>query len=178
MALERGESAPAFRLRGIDNEFWILGEPDGRRCVLLAFFRRDVPSCRILLPFVERLHRRAHAHEVEILGISLDDQRDTLEFAAGYSLTFPLLVEGKEGSTFGGYGVSEVPTLYLLGSDLKVRDLLVGWSKDGFERIARTFLETSGAHGTGIWEPLDAPPVAAVGAPIGGVGGGEGTRRA
>jgi peroxiredoxin len=174
MPLETGERAPAFRLRGIDNEFWILGEPDRRRCVLLVFLRRDVPACRTLLPFVERLNRRSRTQEAEILGLSLNNQRDTLEFAEDYCFTFPIVVEDGDRATADRYRIREVPTLYLLGPDLKVLDRLVGWSRSSFERIARDFLERSGAHRTGIWEPSDAAPemdgAVAIGDPRGGAG--------
>lgn len=157
MPLDRGDRAPAFRLRGIDNETWILGEPDRRRCVLLTFLRRDVSACRTLLQFIERLHRRARINEAEILGFSLDNQRDTMELAADYSFTFPILIEEQARSTFAAYRVAEVPTLYLLGPDLTVLDHLVGWSKEGFERIAAAYLERSGALQTHVWEPNDLP---------------------
>ncbi len=178
MPIEVGERASAFRLRGIDNEFWILGEPDRRRCVLLAFVRRDVSACRTLLSFVERLNRRARTQESEILGISLDDHRDTLEFATDYAFTFPMVVEEPDRATFGRYRVSEVPTLFLLGPDLVVRDHFVGWSKDSFERIAKVFIEESGAHPRSVWEPSDAPPEITAAVAIGGQRGGAGARTA
>jgi peroxiredoxin len=161
MPLDRGERAPAFRLRGIDNEYWILGEPDRRRCVLLVFLRRDVPACRTLLSFIERLNRRSRTQEAEVIGISLDDQRDTLEFAEDYTFTFPVLVETPDRATFADYRVQEVPTLYLLGADLAVLDSLVGWSKDGFERLAQEFVRRSGALPASLWEAGDVAPEAA-----------------
>ncbi len=178
MPIETGERASAFRLRGIDNEFWILGEPDRRRCVLLVFLRRDVSACRTLLSFVERLNRRARTQESEILGISLDDHRDTLEFATDYAFTFPIVVEEADRATFGRYRVTEVPTLFLLGPDLVVRDQFVGWSRDSFERIAKVFLEESGAHRKDVWEANDAPPEVAGAVSIGSPRGGAGARTA
>jgi len=178
MSLERGERAPAFRLRGIDNEYWILGEPDRRRCALLAFFRRDISACRTLLPFIERLHRRSRTQEAEIIGLSLDDQRDTLEFAVDYAFTFPIVVEAPDRASFAAYRVGEVPTLYLLGPDLTVLESLVGWSKEGFERIAQAYLDRSGAVKTNVWEPNDAPPDGAPAVAVGYPRSGAGAHRA
>ncbi|MBD3161439.1 MAG: redoxin domain-containing protein [Candidatus Eisenbacteria bacterium] len=158
MPLGAGERAPRFRLRGIDNAYWILGEPDRRRNVLLVFFRREVGTCRLLLPFVERLHRRAHEHESEILGISLDTHPDTLELAEDYTLTFPILLEEKGYETFQAYGVSEVPTLFRLDADLRVAGSLIGWSKPDFERLGRSFLDAIGGGEETIWEEQDVPP--------------------
>jgi peroxiredoxin len=161
-----GDRAPDFRLRGTDNATWILGEPDRRRCVLLCFFRREIGTCRLLLPFVERLHRRGRAREAEILGISLDSQRDSLEFAEDYSFTFPILIERADFETTRAYGVGELPTLYRLDADLMVADLLVGWSRVGFEQIGARFLDQVEARVRTVWEPPDLTPERAEAAPI------------
>ena len=166
MPVREGERAPGFRLRGIDNAYWILGEPDRRRSVLVVFFRREAKTCRLLLPFVERLHRRAHRHESEILGISLDTHADTLELAEDYALTFPILLEERGYETFRAYGVSEVPALFLLNAELRVAAFLAGWSRDRFERVGRTFLDAIGGGPEEIWEEQDFPPDAAAPAPV------------
>lgn len=166
MPLREGQRAPTFRLRGIDNSYWILGEPDRRRNVLLVFFRREAGTCRLVLPFVERLHRRAHEHESEILGISLDTHPDTLEFAEDYAFTFPMLLEEKGYETFRAYEVTEVPTLYRLDADLRVVEALVGWSKPDFERLGRSYLDAIGAGPEPIWEDHDIPPTGAAAAPV------------
>ena len=157
MSLSIGERAPSFRLRGVDNATWILGEPDGRRSVLLVFFRREVAACRLLLPFVERLHRRAHAERSEILGISLDHQRDTLEFAEDYCFTFPILLESAGLETVQAFRVDSVPTLLRLDEGLLVREVLIGWSKGAFEDLARHYLEAVGAAPPTVWEAKDLP---------------------
>lgn len=161
-----GDRAPSFRLRGIDNAYWILGEPDDRRSVIVVFFRREASSCRLMLPFVERLHRRASEHETEILGISLDNQRDTMEFASDYSLTFPILIETDERETTRAYDVAGVPALFLLDESLQVRDSILGWSTDRFQRMAAEHLERIGASTHTIWEENDNPPQEAKAVPL------------
>ena len=166
MPLGNGERAPDFRLRGIDNDHWILGEPDQRRSVLLAFFRREVATCRLMLPFIERLHRRARARQAEIIGISLDSQCDTLEFAQDYSLTFPILIDGPDLGTCRAYRVERLPTTYRLDATLHVADSVVGWSREGFERLARGYLEDVGALLLSPWEASDEPPEIGDASPI------------
>jgi peroxiredoxin len=164
--LDVGDRAPGFRLRGIDNAMWILGEPDRRRSVLLCFFRRESATCRLLLPFLERVQRCARAREAEVLGISLDNQRDSIEFAEDYSFTFPILIETAGLETVRAYGVGEVPTLYRLDADLRVADLLVGWSRQRFGQMAGGFLDQVGGRARSVWEPHDAPPDSAEAATI------------
>jgi hypothetical protein len=134
--------------------------------VLLIFFRRESSSCRLLLPFVERLHRRAHREPTEILGVSLDNQRDTLEFADGYCFTFPILVESAGLETVQAYRVESVPTLFRLDEKLCVREVLVGWSRPGFESFAESYLAAARAEAHTIWESGDAPPEQADALPI------------
>ena len=166
MPLGVGERAPAFRLRGTDNVHWILGEPDRRASVLVCFFRREVATCRLLLPFLERLHRRARDRDAEILGVSLDSQRDSLEFAEDYSFTFPVLIEREDRGTVRSFRVKELPTLYRLDADLRIADALVGWSRPGFERIAAAFLEATRAKVRTIWEANDLAPESSAASPI------------
>ncbi len=158
MPLAVGERAPDFRLRAIDNTYWILGAPDSRRSVLVVFFRRESKACRVLLPFVERLHRRLRKQDAEILGISLDGHRDALEFAEDYTLTFPMLLDPPDFETARRYRVEQVPLIYRLDADLRIVESGVGWSKSQFETLAAQYLEAVGAGPAGIWEPGDIVP--------------------
>jgi peroxiredoxin len=174
VSLPVGQRAPAFRLRGIDNAYWVLGEPDERTSVLLVFFRREAATCRLLLPFVERLHRRAHPKASEILGISLDNQRDTLEFSEDYCFTFPILIEEADLETVQAFHIESVPTIYRLDEKLVVREALVGWSVPAFEKLAGSYLETVGAQVRTIWEDGDQPPEEAAALPIAELSGRRG----
>lgn len=158
MPLAVGTRAPAFRLRGTDNSYWILGEPDKRRSVILAFFRRESSASRLLFPFIERLYRRARTHPAEILGISLDNLPDTIEFAEDYMITFPLLIDSDHLATVREYKVDQVPTVYRLNGRLEVEQILVSWSKSGFEDLAGAHLKDVGGRALTIWESRDIPP--------------------
>ncbi len=166
MPLGIGERAPDFRLRGADNVYWILGEPDKRRSVLIVFLRRESSTCRMLLPFVERLFRRGHDHETEIFGVSLDNQADTLEFTEDYTITFPVLIDGPGLETVRAYGVEALPTVFRLDSKLRVAEVVVGWSKELFESLARAYLVDAGGRIRTLWEPADIPPERAEAVPI------------
>jgi peroxiredoxin len=166
MPLEIGEHAPDFSLRGADNAYWMLGTPDKRRSVLIIFLRRESSTCRILLPFVERLHRRRHDHETEVFGISLDNHADTLEFTEDYTITFPVLIEKPGLETVRAYRVDALPTVFRLDSKLRVAEVVVGWRKSSFESLARAYLDDAGGRIRTLWEPADIPPERAEAAPI------------
>ena len=163
MPLELGVPAPPFRLQGIDNAFWVLGEPDRRRSVLLVFFHRESSTSRLMLPFVERLHRRGRNREAEIFGICLDNHRDALELAEDYTITFPVLIEDVERTTFQSYAIEEVPTIYRLDATLRIADLTVGWSRDEFEHLGEGYLADVDARIRTVWEENDLAPDARAG---------------
>jgi LytS/YehU family sensor histidine kinase len=83
--------------------------------VLLAFFRRDCPTCRLALPFMERLYRR-HGRALKFLGILQGASRqEAAGLAKELGLMMPLVLEeapGWEAST--ALAVKELPTLILL----------------------------------------------------------------
>lgn len=166
MPLALGDFAPDFRLRTVDNAYWVLGAPDRRRSVLLVFFRRESKACRVLLPFVERLHRRTRPQEAEVLGISLDGQRDSLEFAEDYTLTFPMLLDPPDYPTAQSYRVDQVPALFRLDADLRIADHSVGWSRSRFQSIAEAYLSSIGSRGDGVWEPGDIVPDSVDASPV------------
>ncbi|MDM7915448.1 MAG: redoxin domain-containing protein, partial [Candidatus Eisenbacteria bacterium] len=152
-----GERAPGFRLRGIDNAYWILGEPDARRTVLLVFLTRESSTSRLLLPFVERLMRRAKRRESEILAITRDRLRDAMELSEDFSFTLPILID-EDGGTFRAYGIVEVPTLIRLDAGLRVVERITGWDRGAFEGLATRFLEAAEARATHVWEDADLAP--------------------
>lgn len=159
MPLDVGAEAPAFRLRGIDNVYWILGKPDRRRCVVVAFFRRDSRASRVLVPFIERLHRKGRAAHAEILGVSMDNMRDTIEFAEDYALTFPILLdEDPPGDVARAWGVTGVPTVFLLDERLRVAQATVGWSKADYATLAGAYVTQARATDLRVWEDRDLPP--------------------
>ena len=173
MSIAVGERAPAFRLPGVDNAYWILGEPDERQTVLIVFFRREVASCRLLLTYVERLHRRAKRLPSEIFGVSMDNHRDTLELAQDFCLTFPIMIESERLETFRTYRVSGIPTLISLDQNLEVVDSMIGWSKERFERIAIDYLRMVDARHRTLWDAGDDPPELDEAMRIGGLLRGE-----
>jgi peroxiredoxin len=157
MPLSIGDRPPGFRLRGLDNEYWILGSPDERRSVFVVFFGRGASAARTLLPYIERIHRMVHAHPAEILGISIDSARDTLEFATDYSLTIPILIDAPDLRTIREWDVRQQPVLFRLDEELRIADRMDGFNRADFDGIASRHLVSIGAAQSTVWEPVDAP---------------------
>jgi peroxiredoxin len=136
-----GDLAPGFSLRSLDNHAFSLSDLLRRGPVVAAFFKISCPVCQFTFPFLERLYHSYGSTDVSFLGISQDDARDTRKFASEYGITFPLLLDEASYPVSNAYGLTNVPTLFLIGTDGKVKVLSVGFDKKDLETIAAEFAE-------------------------------------
>jgi peroxiredoxin len=120
--LETGSRAPDFRLPLLDGGEAALSGLIAGGPVLLAFFKITCPVCQFTLPFLDRLR---------VYGISQNDADDTREFREHFRLTMPVLLDaGDQGyPASNAYGISSVPTLFLVERDGTVSKVIEGWRK-------------------------------------------------
>ena len=132
--LEPGSRAPDFRLPRLGGGEGRLAEWAARGSVLLVFFKVTCPVCQLTLPFLERLHT---AGALGICGISQNDERDTREFNTYFGITFPTLLDSEEEDFPAGnaYGISSVPTLFLVEPGGQIGKVTEGWSKMEMEAL-------------------------------------------
>src|ERR1700690_862234 len=103
--------------------------------VLAAFFKVSCPTCQYTFPYLERIHQ-AHGGKIAIVGISQNDQRDTAAFLKEYGVTFPTLLDDPNGyAVSNAYGLTNVPTWFLIGQDGTIEISSVGWSKKDIEEL-------------------------------------------
>ena len=138
-----GAVAPKFVLRSLDGKEFALGKLLGDGPVVAAFFKVSCPVCQFTFPFLERLHQRYGSDGVTFLGISQDDARDTKSFAKEYGVTFPMLLDEKSKGydVSNAYGLTNVPTVFLIDRDGSVEAALMGFDKAGLESIAAALAE-------------------------------------
>ena len=142
-ALPAGTKAPDFSLpavfNGKDGGKFSLQAALKQGPVLAAFFKVSCPVCQYTFPFLERIHQAQRDKKVTIVGISQDNQRDTAAFLKEYGVTFPTLLDDPNGYTVSNaYGLTNVPTLFLIGQDGQIEVSSVGWVKQEVEDIHRT----------------------------------------
>jgi len=129
-----GEPAPAFRLKDLDGCERSLEELTGGGPVLLAFFKTTCPVCQYTFPFLERLARSG----MRVFGISQDGVPATREYNSDFGVTFPTLLDpAADGyAVSNAYGISVVPTLFLVGADGKIQLTSEGFVKRDLEALA------------------------------------------
>jgi peroxiredoxin len=126
--IDPGSRAPDFRLARLGGGQVTLQEILVNGPVLLAFFKISCPVCQFTFPFLERLHASG---TLQIFGISQNGAEDTGEFNREFGVTFPTLLDSEESGFAAGndYGISSVPTIFLVESDGKVSHVTEGWNK-------------------------------------------------
>jgi len=133
--------APGFSLKSLDNKEYPLNTVLERSPVVAAFFKVSCPVCQFTFPFLERLHKRYGGDGVTFLGISQDDLRATQNFAKEYGVTFPLLLDENGYPVSNAYGLTNVPTIFLIDTDGTVKVSCMGFDKKDLEKIAANLAE-------------------------------------
>ena len=132
--LEVGSKAPAFELKSLNGTSTALQDALKKGPALLAFFKISCPVCQLTFPYLERL---AGNPAVQIIGLSQDDPDATKFFNQRFGITFPTLLDesGAGYPASNSYGVSSVPSLFLVETDGSISKSFSGFSKRDLEAL-------------------------------------------
>jgi len=90
------------------------------KVVLLDFWATWCPSCVEEVPNVVATYKKYHAQGFEVVGISLDQDKDKmLEFAGNHDMTWPQYFDGQgwNNAISSSFGVDRIPVMVLIGKD-------------------------------------------------------------
>jgi len=131
-----GQVAPGFTLKSLDGKEYSLGKLLEKGPVVAVFFKISCPVCQFTLPYLQRLAQRYAGDSATVIAISQDDVRGTKEFNREYGVTFPTLLDDPGYPVSNAYGLSTVPTIFLIEPDGKVKISCMGFDKGDLEKIA------------------------------------------
>jgi peroxiredoxin len=134
--VETGKLAPRFSLKALDGKSCSLDSLLERGPVVLGFFKISCPVCQFTFPFLQRISDRFVGKNISVVGISQDDARSTKEFNQEYGVKFPTLVDDDGYPTSNAYGLTNVPTIFLIAPDGTVKVSCMGFDKAALETIA------------------------------------------
>ena len=155
-----GNLAPGFSLKALDNKEYSLSNLMERGPAVAAFFKISCPVCQFTFPFLERLHKRYDGEGATFLGISQDDARATTKFAKEYGVTFPILIDDEKSyAVSNAYGLTTVPTVFLIDNDGTVKVSCTGFDKIALEQIAATLAERKKVLLAPLFRPDEVVPV-------------------
>ena len=126
--LGRGDIAPDFRLKRLGGGEISLQEILARGPVLLAFYKVSCPTCQFTFPYLERM---AGQSTIPFFGVSQDDEEATREFREDFEITFPSLLDSRKLGypASNEFGITHVPTIYLIDPDRRI-----SWDSEGFSK--------------------------------------------
>ncbi len=153
-----GNLAPGFTLKSLDQREYSLHDLLERGPVVAAFFKVSCPVCQFTFPFLERLYKLYGSAEVSFLGISQDDARATKNFASEYRVTFPLLLDEDGYPVSNAYGLTNVPTIFLIDTEGKAKVSSMGFDKRDLETIAHELAEGRKIALTPLFRPDEVVP--------------------
>ena len=133
--LAEGSRAPEFQLEQLAGGTISLAEILAGGPALLVFFKISCPICQLTFPFLERIHQ---ARGLRIFGISQNDAYDTNDFNREFGVTFPTLLDTEESGfpASNDYGISSVPTMFLVEPGGTISQVIEGWLKREMELLA------------------------------------------
>jgi peroxiredoxin len=152
-ALTAGKKAPDFTLPTLQGAKFSLEDALQRGPVIAVFFKISCPVCQYALPFIDRMHK-GNGDKVTIVGISQNSRDDTLAFIRQYGVTFPVLLDDpSKYPVSNAYGITNVPTAFVITQDSEIELLSVGWSKRDMEKINARAAQTAGNTPAAVFHP-------------------------
>jgi peroxiredoxin len=157
-ALPPGTTAPPISLKTTNGRELSLKEALKNGPVLAAFFKVNCPTCQFTFPFLERLHESYGDSKFTLWGISQNDVRDTREFCEEFGIRFPTLVDGHGYPASNEYGITNVPTLFLISTAGTIQETSVGFVKADLEKIAAEAARATGNPSASLFRPGEVIP--------------------
>jgi peroxiredoxin len=156
-ALEAGVKAPDFTLPTMSGDSFSLSGALQRGPVLLVFYKISCPVCQFALPYAERLFQAAKGKQATVVAISQDDRKSTAAFMNEYRLTLPTALDDtKTYPVSNAYGLTNVPTFFLVNRSGEIEISSVGWMREEVERMYEALM--SEPHPAPFFRPEERVP--------------------
>jgi len=117
-----GQPAPGFETEDVNGNIVKLKDIKAGRTVLV-FWASWCPHCDEMLPELKALYDTLDHQKVKIVGISIDESKESLMAAIkdrGYNWINIGELKGWDGPIVDEYGISATPTLFVLDADKKI----------------------------------------------------------
>ncbi|RYE57948.1 MAG: thioredoxin-dependent thiol peroxidase [Sphingobacteriales bacterium] len=111
MELKKGDKAPAFSTKDQNGNIVTLDQFKGQKVVLYFYPKDDTPGCTAEACDLRDNYSGLKAKKIEVLGVSVDDERSHQKFITKYALPFTLLAD-TEKQIVEAYGVWGEKNMY------------------------------------------------------------------
>jgi len=139
--LDADQQAPRLALTRLGGGEWRLGDRSGPH--LLVFVEADCPTCRLTIPYLNRLSAMLDDDGARVVVISQDGKAATQELRDRYDVSFPMLLdEGLAASR--AFDPPSVPALFLVGEGGRIERGHVGFHKEDLNATAARLFAGTG----------------------------------
>jgi peroxiredoxin len=154
-ALKPGSAAPEMSLLSLNGAGKLsLSQARQRGPVVAAFFKVSCPVCQFALPYLERMYKAYGDKSVSLFGVSQDNEKASRDFAREYKLTLPIgLDDPSKYPASNAYGLTNVPSIFLISPEGKVEIASIGWDKKEIEELNRRVAKAAGVQPVAIFKP-------------------------
>jgi peroxiredoxin len=133
--MKEGDKAPSFTIRSMDGAGTLAVAPG--KVTLVDFWATWCGPCRHTFPRYQQLYARYKASGLEIVAVSVDEDRGGIEsFAKDKGAEFPIGWD-EGGETAKKWKVVTVPSLYLIDKEGVVKHIHTGYHDDHVMEIEK-----------------------------------------
>jgi peroxiredoxin len=157
-SVKSGTAAPVFSLPGMDGKSHSLADALKKGPVLAAFFKVTCPVCQFTFPFLERMYETYGGGKASFWAVSQDDASDTKEFCEEFGIKFPALIDEDGFPASNKYGLTNVPSIFLIAPNGKLVSSSVGFDRAALETMAAEMARYSGMPAQPLFRPGEVVP--------------------
>ena len=151
--IRTGNVAPRFSLEGTDGQKHGIDEIKSKELGFFAFFKVTCQTCQYTFPFLERIYKQVKDKGIPFWGIVQDPKEAGIRFSKEFGTSFPYLIDDNPYPVSKSYGISVVPTWYVVDGNLKVIATGESWVKKEYVELATLLAEKTGAEISGLFNP-------------------------
>ena len=129
--LAPGDPAPALDLPDASSGESVT-DPWRQGPVVLAFFKTTCPVCQMAAPKVQTLAESG----VRVVAVGEDPPPELRSYAERHGQEVTTVSEPAPYPVSDAFGIDTVPTLFLVDEGGTVRDAVVSWDRDAWNRFA------------------------------------------
>lgn len=133
---QKGQPAPPFKVIATSGQPLTLANYKGY-VLILDFFASWCQPCKRSIPQIMELNRKYGKQGLQILGLSLDEDKDDLiEFVTPLKLNYPAALANEE--LINEYGLRSIPTLFIINKKGVIAEKYMGLTDEVKKNVETT----------------------------------------